>query len=35
MFGHPNYLYLYSLKMLIWTSIFVFDFNIDVIEFDF
>jgi hypothetical protein len=25
-----NYLYLYSLKMLIWFSVFVFNFNIDI-----
>ena len=35
---HPNYLHSYPLKTPIWISVFVFDFNMDVIdvsEFDF
>ena len=27
---HPNYPYSYPLKMSIWISVFVFDFNMDV-----
>jgi hypothetical protein len=30
MFEYPNYPYFYSLKLLIWISVSVFDFNMDV-----
>jgi hypothetical protein len=30
MSGYPNYLYSYSLKLLIWIFVSVFDFNMDV-----
>jgi hypothetical protein len=30
MFEYPNYPYFYSLKLLIWISVFIFNFNMDV-----
>jgi hypothetical protein len=30
MSGNPNYLYSYLLKMLLWISVFVFVFNMDL-----